>query len=130
MRERKDVMETGLKPIMQADSSRELELQKKRLRENCREFESVMVSYLMKTMRESVMRAEEPENAREMYEDMLAGQMSKEMAKSGAIGMGDMLYSRLEHLLKTQPHGPEGGSSDQPREEIVIQLQKENSPAK
>lgn len=116
-------MDTGLKPITRGDASRQLEIERKRLRESCREFESVMVSYIMKTMRDSVMRAEEPENAREMYEDMLAAQMSKEVGKSGSIGMGDMLYSKLEHLLRTKPHG-QASDSVTPPEGPVLQLQK------
>jgi Rod binding domain-containing protein len=95
-------METKVKPVLQADSSPELEIQKRRLRENCREFESVMISYMMKTMRDGALRGEEPDSAREMYEDMLAGQVSKEIGRSSVLGIGDMLYSKLEHLVKTQ----------------------------
>jgi Rod binding domain-containing protein len=91
-----------LKPIVQADTPREQEIQKKRLRDNCREFESVMVSYLLKTMRDGVIRAEEPDNAQAMYEEMLDGQISKNLAQTTALGIGDMLYSKLEPLVKTQ----------------------------
>lgn len=93
-------MEANIKPVLQADSSRELESQKKRLRENCREFESVMISYMMKSMRDGIMRAEEPGSAKEMYEDMLAVQVSKEIGRNSTLGIGDMLYSKLEHLVK------------------------------
>ncbi len=94
--------QTNVKPAFQVDSSRELEIQKRRLRDSCREFESVMISYMMKTMRDGVLRGEEPGSAREMYEDMLAGQVSKEIGRSSALGIGDMLYSKLEPLLETQ----------------------------
>ncbi len=67
----------NIEPVLQADSSREVEVQKKRLRESCREFESVMISYMMKAMRDGTIRAEEPGNSREMYEEMLDGQVSK-----------------------------------------------------
>ena len=95
-------MEANIKPVPQADSSRELESQKKRLRENCREFESVMISYMMKSMRDGIIRAEEPGSAREMYEDMLAGQVSKEVSHSSSLGLADLLYSKLESLVKIQ----------------------------
>jgi len=95
-------MEANVNPILQADSSRELEIQKRRLRENCREFESVMISYMMKAMRDGTVRGEEPGNAREIYEDMLAGQVSKVISRSSALGIGDMLYSKLEPLIKTR----------------------------
>jgi len=95
-------MEANVKPVLQADSSRELEIQKRRLRENCREFESVMISYMMKAMRDGLMRAEEAGSTKEIYEDMLAEQVSKEISRSSALGIGDMLYSKLEPLVKTQ----------------------------
>src|SRR5208337_5686714 len=95
-------MEANVKPVVQADSSRELESQKRRLRENCREFESVMISYMMKAMRDGTVRGEEPGSTRELYEDMLAGQVSKVISRSSALGVGDMLYSKLEPLVKTR----------------------------
>lgn len=101
-------METTLKPIVQVDSSQKEVLEKRRLRESCREFESVMVSYLMKTMRASVITADEPENAGEMYQEMLDGQISKEVANSGSVGIGDMLYARLSALMKTEPATTKG----------------------
>lgn len=85
-------MEANIKPALHADSSREVETQKKRLRETCREFESVMISYMMKAMRDGIMRAEEPGSAKEIYEDMLAGQVSKEISRKSTLGVGDMLY--------------------------------------
>ena len=93
-------MGADIKPVLQADSSKELEAQKKRLKESCREFESVMISFMMKSMRDGTVRAEEPGSAREIYEDMLAGQVSKVIGRNSALGVGDMLYSKLEHLIK------------------------------
>ncbi|MFZ0946282.1 MAG: rod-binding protein [Syntrophobacteraceae bacterium] len=95
-------MEANVELIPQADSSRELETQKRRLRENCREFESVMVSYMMKAMRDGTVRGEEPGSAREIYEDMFAGAVSKVISRSSALGVGDMLYSKLEPLVKAR----------------------------
>ena len=104
-------METTLKPIVQAEASPKELMEKKRLRESCREFESVMVSYLLKTMRSSVMTADEPENASEMYQEMLDGQISKEVSNTGSMGLGDMLYNRLSTLMKTEPGTAKGQAS-------------------
>lgn len=95
-------MDTNVKPVLQAGPSRELEIQKRRLRENCRAFESVMISYMMKTMRDGLICGEEPGNATAMYEDMLAEQVSKQIGGSSALGIGDMLYSKLEPLVKAK----------------------------
>ena len=61
-----------------------------------------MISYMMKTMRDGTIRGEEPGHAMEIYEDMLAGQVSKEIGRNSALGIGDLLYSKLEPLVKAQ----------------------------
>jgi len=96
------MMETEVKAVFQADSSGDLDMRKKRLRDNCREFESIMTSYVMKTMRDGVSWMDEHDSTKEVYEDMLAQEVSKEIGRSSALGIGDMLYSRLEPLLETQ----------------------------
>lgn len=98
-------METSLKPVFQVDSTRELEVQKKRLRDSCREFESVMISCMMKSMRDGVTWAEEPSSAMETYQDMFTQQVAKEVSRSSALGIGDMLYAKLEPLLNAKPPG-------------------------
>ena len=106
-------METALKPVQQADSSRQLEVQKKRLRDSCQEFESVMISYMMKTMRDAVRWDEEPDTAKTVYEDMLSQQVSEEISRSSVLGIGDMLYSKLEPRLETQaPSKVRGGQGE------------------
>ena len=111
-------MDTGMKPVLQVDKSHELEIRKKRLHDQCREFESVMVSYLMKTMRDGVIRADEPDNAQAMYEDMLDGQVSKTLSKTSALGIGDMLYAKLEPLVKAQTS--EGTVNGEPASTITV----------
>lgn len=95
-------METNLTGAVTPSRHHELDVQRKKLRENCKEFETVMVNYLMKTMRDTVIQAEEPEHGRAAFEDMLAAQLSKEIGKTGSLGIGDILYQRLEPQLKTQ----------------------------
>jgi len=116
----------NIEPVLQADSSREVEVQKKRLRESCREFESVMISYMMKAMRDGTIRAEEPGNARAMYEDMLAGQMSKVIGRNSALGIGDMLYSNLEPLIKKQ--GTQGQKPPAAEAQTAISTVPQNQP--
>jgi Rod binding domain-containing protein len=75
------------------------EAQKKRLKEACQEFESIMTNYVLKSMRESVMRAEEPEKGRDMYEGMMDETLSREMSKSGGKGLSEVLYQQLVPLV-------------------------------
>ncbi len=102
-------MEARISRTPAADSEHDLETRKKRLLENCHEFESVMISYLLKTMENSVMKAEEPGQAEGMYQDMFVAQMSRQLGKNSALGFGNMLYSKLEPLLeaKSKPARPD-----------------------
>ena len=76
------------------------EREKKKLKEACREFESVMSGYMLKSMRESVMRAEEPDHARQVYEGMLDDSIAREMSRNQSNGLAELLYRQLAPLLK------------------------------
>ena len=115
-----------VQPVLQTESSRELESQKRRLKENCREFESVMISYMMKTMRDSVLRGEEPGNAMGIYEDMLAGQVSKEVSRSSSLGLADLLYSKLESLVKIQ--APKEADPAAPKAQSAVSTKQAENP--
>lgn len=73
---------------------------KQRLKEACEEFESIMTNYLLKSMRESIDRAEKPEQAREVYESLLDEAVSKEVAKRQGSGLSDTLYKQLSPLVR------------------------------
>ncbi len=77
-----------------------LSVQQKRLKDACVEFESVMTGYLLKSMRESVDRAEKPEQAREVYEGFFDEAVSKKVAKQDSGGLADVLYKQLSPLIK------------------------------
>ena len=61
-----------------------------------------MISYMMKSMRDSILRGQEPGSEMQMYEDMLGVQVSKEISHGSSLGIGDLLYSKLEPLVKSQ----------------------------
>ena len=91
-------------PAPTADTSRETETQRKRLFESCREFESVLTGQMLKSMRESVSRAEEPDTARGIYEEMMDSQLVKELSNKGDMGIAATLFERLESLIKPGKH--------------------------
>jgi Rod binding domain-containing protein len=119
-------VEANVQAVLQTDSSRELESQKRRLREKCREFESVMTSFMMKSMRDSIMRGEEPGNAMGMYEDMLAGEVSKVISNGTTLGIGELLYSKLEPLVKA--HVSKGTDLLAAKAQSVISQPQEKIP--
>ena len=69
--------------------------QKKRLKDACEEFDSIMTNYLLKSMRQTVDRAEKPDQAREIFEGFYDEAVSKELAKRQGSGLADALYKQL-----------------------------------
>ena len=85
----------GLGPgaLMEADAS------KKRLKEACQEFEAVLTNTVFKSMRQSIMRAEEPDQAREIFESMMDETLAKEFSKSEGCGLAALLYKQLLPMI-------------------------------
>ncbi|MGC8720509.1 MAG: rod-binding protein [Thermodesulforhabdaceae bacterium] len=79
-----------------------LEARKEELKKACREFESLFTAYILKSMRSTVLRAEEPQQAREIYEAMFDEALAREISLSGALGLGDLIYKQLEPLLEAE----------------------------
>jgi Rod binding domain-containing protein len=78
------------------------ELDRKRLKEACQDFESFLTQDLLKSMDESVMRAEEPDQARETYEGMFRETLSSELSRHSKGGIADLLYQQLVPLLQSR----------------------------
>ncbi len=83
-------------------SKENLEVKKQQLLKACRDFESVFTAYLLKSMRASIIRAENPDNTRKMYEDMFDEAVAQEISLSGSLGLGDLLYKQLLPLLEQE----------------------------
>ncbi|MEJ5300774.1 MAG: rod-binding protein [Thermodesulforhabdaceae bacterium] len=78
------------------------EAKKEELKKACREFESLFTAYILKNMRETIMRAEAPDRAREIYEAMMDEAVAREISLSGSLGLGGMIYKQLEPLLEAE----------------------------
>lgn len=71
-----------------------------KLRKACQDFEAVFIGQMWKQMRSSVpkeglLHSKEEEN----YVSMFDQELSVKMARSGGIGLGDMLYANLSERL-------------------------------
>lgn len=88
--------------------------QKNRLHKACQEFESIMNSYLLKSMRQTVMKAGDSEPGREMYEGMMDDALSGEMSKSGGRGLSELLFQQLEPLVEARAKSPGGIQAARP----------------
>jgi len=71
---------------------------KKKLMEACQEFESVLWSYLLKNMRETVPETEFlPKGLEEeIFQSMLDQEIAKKLAQKG-VGIATMLYRQLSN---------------------------------
>lgn len=73
----------------------------KKLKEVCKDFESIFVNLLLKEMRKSV-----PENelmpksfATQTFEEMLDEKISDNISKENGIGIADMMYKQMSKKL-------------------------------
>lgn len=68
-----------------------------KMKEACADFESLFLSYMLKTMRAGIAQSGASGQSHEsglMY-SMLDEKLSEQIAESGGIGLGDMLYEKL-----------------------------------
>ena len=79
------------------------EIEAKKLREACQGFEAMFLSMMYKQMRATVPDNElfgKKSNALEIFEDMRDTELMNAAAKSGGIGIADMMYKQL--TIKTR----------------------------
>lgn len=75
--------------------------EKEKLEEACKDFESIFVNQLMKSMRKTVNKTGLIDGGRgeEIFQSMLDEEYSKEIAKEGRLGISDMLFRQLSKNL-------------------------------
>lgn len=89
----------------------------KRLKDACEGFESMLLSIMYKEMRNTVPKNQlfGDDNAHEIWQSMLDTAMMEEAAKSGGIGLADLLYKQLApQVLAGTVAPPEAASSAKP----------------
>ncbi len=69
----------------------------KKIKETSQEFESLFIEQLFKSMRNTVPKDEWLNGGikQDIFEDMLYSEYSKEISRSGGIGLGDLVYKFL-----------------------------------
>ena len=69
----------------------------KKLREAANEFEAIFVQQLLKTMRKTSLETNliPKSEGEKVFQSMLDEHYSKVMAKSGSLGLGEMIYKQL-----------------------------------
>lgn len=110
------IEKTTLAPSVASNTPPSGDLDRKRLRDACQDFESCLTRIILKSMNDSIMRAEDPDQARETYEDMFQGNLAQELSRHTTGGIADLLYQRLSVLIQDAPRADTPPS--QPRASI------------
>ena len=80
--------------------------QKLRLQNAVKEFEAVLVGYMLKSMRSSIPREETSGNGygADMMEGMFDIELARHISQSSSLGLGEMLYKRItgEEMPRTE----------------------------
>jgi len=77
------------------------EVELKKLKDSCRDFESIMVQYMMKNMKVKDELLNDSYES-DIYQDMFIENLSKEISDSQAFNLKDILYKQYsEHIEKT-----------------------------
>jgi flagellar protein FlgJ len=67
-----------------------------KMRNACEEFESVFISYLLKSMRKTIPNnSEEDGFSRDVYTSMMDEEVAKAVAKGHGIGLADVLFRQF-----------------------------------
>ena len=77
-----------------------------KLRQACRDMESVFTGYLLKSMRETVQKTDlfGSERDESMFRDMLDDEVAKAASRQRGTGLAEMLYRQLSQLDKIDNH--------------------------
>ncbi|MBU1052868.1 MAG: rod-binding protein [Proteobacteria bacterium] len=87
-----------IKDIMQAPVSTDIQKNSpEKLKKTCQDFESIFLTYMLKTMRSSATESGTVGKSHEsnMLYAMFDEKLSEQMADSGGMGLADMLFAQL-----------------------------------
>lgn len=75
-----------------------------KLKQACRDMEAVFLNFMMSKMRDTVPKDGliKQSNAESIMTSMLDGELTKNMAQVGGIGLADMLYRQLSQTINTE----------------------------
>lgn len=76
----------------------------KKLKEACRDFEAVLLGYMLKSMRKTVSKSEMfgSSGEQELFQEMMDTEFCKAASRSGSTGIADMLFRQLSADIEMQ----------------------------
>ncbi len=97
-------MQSVVGAASKADASVKAEVHEKQLRKACQEFGSILVSFMLKSMRAGS-NDDDKSLAGGVYQDMFYDEVAKVAGRSNALGLGDKLFTQLRQLEKSKASG-------------------------
>ena len=95
-------MKIGNMPVADPAVHTKPDVEDVKLRETCRDFESLLVQQMLSKMRASIPKSDffGSKDKEEIFQSMLDEEYAKELSESGSLGLADMLYAQLAALKK------------------------------
>ncbi|MEN6355595.1 MAG: rod-binding protein [Armatimonadota bacterium] len=83
----------------------------KKLRQACKDFESIFLGYLLKSMRKTVEKSDLMGSSQEeeIYQGMMDDEICKSAAESNSVGIASALYNQLSSQLNMSNHSKSRG---------------------
>lgn len=99
-----------------------------KLAKTCQDFEAVLVSYLLKTMRESVPKEGflDSGNDAEMFQDMMDWEIATQSSRQGKFGLWKPLYRQLSREGDLNQSNPDSSRVD-PMKSGNVSIHRPNS---
>ena len=71
------------------------------LKKACQDFEAIFLQSLFKSMRRTVIDSGlfEKDTSHEIYQDMLDGEIAREVSRRQSMGLADQMYRQMEKFL-------------------------------
>ncbi len=85
----------------------------------CAEFESIFITFMLKSMRKTIVEDSPLGNSNEMkiYKSMFDENLALGISKNGGMGLGKMLFERLKDENQGSLPSPEEGQGNMERED-------------
>lgn len=77
-----------------------IQVENKDLKEACKDFEAIFLTYMLQKMRQTIPKSEFLDGGKgeEIFESMQDEAIAQQMAKRGGIGLAEMLYNELSKI--------------------------------
>lgn len=91
----------------------EKKIDREKLKKSCADFESILVSQMLKSMRQSLMPAGQTGNGlgKDTYTSLFDQELSQSLAKRGGLGLGKKIYDRV--IQREERKRPSSSETDQ-----------------